>query len=244
MASGMVKLSLFLLVIGAVSLCFISLYHYFLASPHMRLEQVDMKGVDPHMREELIQAYGLDRSPGLLSLHLDELKRRMEAHPWVRTVKLQRRLPHTLVVEVEKEVPVALARTDTLYYVNQWGEIFKEVESTDDMDFPIITGLSAEGDRLGEELNRAMNVVHVLSSQEDPWSVEGLSEIHLRTDGAVSIYFNHMKAEITLVWNELAAKMDGLKKVAAHLDQSGKTDLVTRINLNYVDGAVVSFSNS
>jgi cell division protein FtsQ len=242
-ASGVLKVSFFLVVITVVSICFLSLYHYLLTSPYMKLEQVDMTGVDPKTRDELIRMCGLDVDQGLLNLHLYELKRKMEAHPWVRTVKLERRFPHTLVVEVEKQTPAALARMDNFYYVNRWGEIFKQVSGADNMDLPVITGLSTDNLQVQEELRRAMHVLSVLAPEEGPWSVSELSEIHLKKNGAMSLYFNHMKAEITFMWNELADKMDGLRQVAEHLNQSGKIDLVTRINLNYVDGAVVSFSN-
>jgi hypothetical protein len=36
-------------------------------------------------------------------------------------------------------------------------------------------------------------------------------------------------------------KMEELKKVAKHLRESGKINLVTQIDLNHVDGAIVSF---
>ena len=45
------------------------------------------------------------------------------------------------------------------------------------------------------------------------------------------------------MWNEVADKMDGLRHVAEHLNQSGNIARVTRINLNCTDGAVVSFEN-
>lgn len=241
--SGILKGCLFLVVITVVSICFLSLYNYLLTSPYMRLEQVDMTGVDPKMRDELIRMCGLDAGQGLLSLHLYELKRKMEAHPWIRTAKLERRFPHTLVVEVEKQTPAALARTDDFYYVNRWGEIFKQVSEAEDMDLPVITGLSTDNLQVQEELRRAMHVVGVLALEEGTWSLAELSEIHLGQDGVMSLYFNHMKAEVTFMWNELADKMEGLRQVAEHLNQSGKIDLVTRINLNYVDGAVVSFKN-
>jgi len=241
--SGILKGGLFLGVITVVSICFLSLYHYLLSSPYMKLEHVEMSGADPKMRDELIQACGLDAGQGLLSLHLYELKRKMESHPWIRAVKLERRFPHTLVVEVEKQIPAALARMDDLYYVNQWGEIFKRISESDDMDFPVITGLSTDDGQVREELRQAIHVVKVLAPEKGPWSVSELGEIHVRKNGAMSLYFNQVKAEVTFMWNELADKMDGLKKVAEHLNQTGKIDLVTRINLNYMDGAVVSFKN-
>ena len=241
--SGILKMFLFLAVITALSLSFLSLYHYLLASPYMKLEQVDIKGVDGKMRDELIHACNLDADQGLLSLNLDKLKKQMEEHPWVRSAKLERRFPHTLIVEVEKQVPTALALTDRFYYVNRRGEIFKKLSKSDDIDFPVITGLSKNSSSAKDELGKAIHVLKVLESEDDLWSLEKLSEIHLRKDGGMSLYFNHLKAEITFMWNEFADKMNGLRKVTEHLTQSGKIHSVTHINLNYVDGAVVSFKN-
>lgn len=242
--SALLKVFLFVAVIAAVSLSFLSLYHYLLTSPYMKLEQVDMIGVDGKIRNELIEMCGLNSEQGLLGLNLNKLKKRMEEHPWIRSVKLERRLPQTLIVEAEKQVPVALALTDRFYYVNRWGEIFKTVSESDDNDFPIITGLSKNSSRAKEQLGRTMYVITVLESQHNLWSLDKVSEIHLRKYGEISLYFNHLRAEITFIWNELGDKIDGLKKVAEHLNQSGKIETVTHINLNYEDGAVVSFRNS
>lgn len=242
--SGVLKMLLFVAVMAAVSLSFLSLYHYLLTSPYMKLEQVDMKGVDGKIRNELIEMCGLNFDQGLLGLNLNKLKNRMEKHLWIRSVKLERRFPHTLIVEAEKHVPAALALTDRFYYVNRWGEIFKTVSESDDNDFPIITGLSRNSSRAREQLGKTMHVITVLESEDGLWSLEKVSEIHLKKDGEISLYFNHLKAEITFMWNELGNKIDGLKKVTKHLNQSGKIDAVTHINLNYEDGAVVSFRNS
>ena len=200
-----------------------------------------MKGVDREMRDELMDMCGLNANQNLLSLSLNKLKKKMEKHPWIRSVKLERHFPHTLMVDVEREVPTALALTDRFYYVNRWGEIFKKVSGSDDIDFPVITGLSKNSSRIREELGKAVHVIRVLEPEDDLWSLEELSEIHLRKDGGTSLYFNHLKAEITFMWNEFADKIEGLRKVTEHLNKSGKINLVTHINLNYMDGAVVSF---
>ena len=242
--SGFLKVFLFVAIIAAVSLSFLSLYHYLLASPYMKLEQVNMIGVDGKIRNELIDMCGLSSDQSLLGLNLNKLKKKMEEHLWIRSVKLERRFPRTLFVEVEKQVPAALALTDRFCYVNRWGEIFKTVSDSDDNDLPIITGLSKNRSRAQEQLDKTMHVITVLESEHDLWSLDEVSEIHLKEDGEISLYFNHLRAEVTFMWNELGDKIDGLKKVAEHLNQSGKIDTVTHINLNYEDGAVVSFKNS
>ena len=146
--AGFFKVFLLFIIIGVISLSFLSFYRYLLASPYMKLEQVDMKGVDREMRDELMDMCGLNANQNLLSLSLNKLKKKMEKHPWIRSVKLERHFPHTLMVDVEREVPTALALTDRFYYVNRWGEIFKKVSGSDDIDFPVITGLSKNSSRI------------------------------------------------------------------------------------------------
>jgi cell division protein FtsQ len=239
--SRLLKTLLVLVIVGATSLIFLCLYDYLLTSPYMRLEKVEMKGVDERIKKELLEMCDLDPDVGILGLKLNHLKEVIETHPWVRSVRLERRFPHTLIVEAEKQVPVALVLKDGMYYMNGQGEMFKDVSRGEQIDFPVVTGVTGEGAEAQEQLKRVAHVVRTLEGEEGLWASEELSEIHVRDRGEISLYFAHLKAEVSLVWSDLAKKMDGLKKVAEHLRQTGRIQQVTRIDLNHVDGAVVSF---
>ncbi|HUU81535.1 MAG TPA: FtsQ-type POTRA domain-containing protein [Acidobacteriota bacterium] len=235
------KFSLLVAVITIISFSFLSLYHYLLASPYMKLEHVEVIGVDNSIRAELIERYGLNAENSLIALNLDELKQKMETHPWVRSVRLERQFPDTLVVRAEKEEPRALVLMDKIYYMNRWGEVFKEVSDTEEMDFPIITGVSREGSEVQKQLESTAHLLGILESEGGVWSLNELSEIHLQEKGGMSLYFSHLPAEIKLSCGDLRNKMNGLKKVAEHLTQTGRIHQVTGIDLNYDEGAVVSF---
>ena len=243
-------------VIGVISISFVSFYHYMLKSPYIRLEEVDVRGVDGEIKNGLIKMCGLDDGRSLLALHLNELKQKMEKHPWIRSVKLERRFPHILIVQAEKEIPLALVLRDKVYYMNRWGEAFKEVDKSEEMDFPVITGLSKEEADVKKQLGIAVFIIKILESEEGQWSLNELSEINVKKDGGLSLYFNHLPVEIKLMsdlpaiagsadegkWAaDLSNRLDGLKKVADHLRQTGRIHQVTKIDLNYVDGAVVTF---
>lgn len=242
--AGFFKVSVLICVIGIVSLSFLSFYHYFLASPYMKLWEVEMEGVDGRLKQELIGLGGVQRDTSLLALRLNEIKRKMETHPWVRSVTLERRFPHTLRVVVEKERAIALILTDRFFYMNPMGEIFKEVDDSDEMDFPIITGLSTTGGEMGTQLTSAARILKFLSSQKGFWSVNQLSEIHFRKGGEMSLYFSHLPAEIRLTCRDLPSKIYGLKRVMGHLRENGKINLVTAVDLNHPGGILVSFKKS
>jgi cell division protein FtsQ len=240
--SGLLKVLFLVTGIAVISLSFVFLYYYLLSSPYMKLKQVDMEGVDRKIRQELIETCNLNSDLSLLELNLNELRDKMEAHPWIRSAKLIRRFPHTLIVQAEKESPSALVLLEKLSYMNRWGEIFTQVKELEDMDFPIITGVSEKDPKaLKEKLEMASLILKALEPEKGLWSSNRLSEIHVNRDGRLSIYFDHMNAEIKLMPCDLQSKIDGLKKVEEHLRSTGRIHQVTSINLNHVDGALVSF---
>jgi cell division protein FtsQ len=238
---GFTKIFCLILAVAVISLSFISIYHYLLNSPYVKLRQVKVTGVDGKIRHDLIRIAGLNSELSLVSLNLEKLKQKMEEHPWVRSVKLERRFPHSLIISVEKQIPSALVMTDKIHYMNQHGEIFKEVNDSEEMDFPIITGASQDILENHEQLQRAARVIKILESEKGLWSLNELSEIHLERNRGMSIYFSHLAAEIKVTVEDLEDKMYGLSKVAEHLSKTGRIHQVDRIDLNHVDGAVVSF---
>jgi cell division protein FtsQ len=251
---GLLRVVFMFTVIAFVSVIFLSVYHFLLTSPYLQLEQVEVEGVDRELRNELIDMCGLNSDLSLLALNLNELKQKMEEHAWVRSVRLERQFPHTLIVHVEKEQPWALLLTDKLYHVNRWGKIVREVCDEDRMDLPVITGISNEGPETQMQLDRAVHIMRTFESEEGLWSLSELSEIHMKKEGGVSIYFNHLAAEIKLMGSQpstagpegsrlkdLPSKIDGLKRIAEHLRHSGRINQINGIDLNYVDQAVVSF---
>ena len=242
--AGLFKISFVFAVVTLISVGFLFIYHYLIASPYMKLQQVEVEGVDKKLRHELIQASGLHSDLSLLALNLNSLKEKMKKHPWIRSVNLERRFPHTLFIKAEKETPWALVVIDKIYYMNRWGEVFKEVEDSEDMDFPVVTGVSKQGSEISKQLEEAACIMKALKSEHGLLSLNELSEIHMNENGGMSLYFNRLSAEIKLVCENLTNKIEGLKKVANHLTQTGRIHQVSGIDLNQVGEAVVSFKSS
>ncbi len=112
-----------------------------------------------------------------------------------------------------------------------------------ELDFPIITGVSKDRANKRKHLLRAAHVLNILSSEESPWSLKDLSEVHVKRDGNLSLYFTSFPGVIQARGRDFGFKLDDLKKVVEHLERTGRTQMVRGINLDYQDGAVVSFKN-
>ncbi len=83
------------------------------------------------------------RGESLILLRKDRVKDFLKGMIWVKDVKVFRRFPSTLVVRVVEREPMAMYLSNgTLYYVDQWGDVFKRVEDWEDRDLPIVSCFS------------------------------------------------------------------------------------------------------
>ena len=235
------KFSCLLTGLVIISLLFLYLYENLRTSPYIRLERVIVSGVDESLRHALLKMSELKPDTSLLSVRLDELKQRMEKHPWIRSINLEKRFPHTLVIKAEKEKPCAIVVMGNYHYMNQWGKVFRRVDKGERMDFPLITGITTRGSDREKQLQLAAGVLRVLEAETDPWSLAQLSEVHVKKSGHISLYFLSLPAVIEMEGNQLEEKMGDLKRLVEHLRKTGRIHMVKRINLNYREGAVVSY---
>ncbi len=230
-----------ILVLALISFSFLSVYHYLLTSPYLELDHVEVQGVQKELKAELLKRADLAPKVSLLALNLRALKKRLEEHPWIRSVQLERKFPHTLLVRAEKQEPRAILLCNGMYYLNRFGEAFKKVDSSEDSDFPLVTGLQENSNRIQDELKGAARLMEVLQEEKSPWSLAGLAEIHIEDENHSTLYFEHMEAGIRVSEKGIRKEIQELRRVVAHLVSSGKIAQVMAIDFGYTRGAIVSF---
>lgn len=229
-------------VVASISVLFLSLYQYLISSPCMTLEEVRISGVDESIKRELIEITDLDSELSLLTINLNGLKKKMESHPWVRKVELEKSFPDLLIVRVEKEVPYAIVVLDKLYYINRWGVPFKELEYNDDKDFPFINGISPGNNDREYYMKLAARILSVFESEKGAWSIENISEIYFGEGETVSLYSTSMPLVLKMGYDGLAMKKKKLRSILD--DLKGRIHMVKAIDLNYSKQAVVSFRDA
>jgi cell division protein FtsQ len=242
--SSFIKFSCLILVVVSLSLFFVTIYQYLLTSAYIKLEEVVITGVDGEMKHRLLEMSQLRFDLSLLAVNTRDLKRRLEKHPWIRSVDIEKHFPHTLMIHAEKQEPCGVVALDKLYYVNRHGEMFKEVDQDDALDFPIVTGLPPQGEDLQTKLRLATQVLDFLENHGGDWSERDLSEIHLEDHEYFTLYLRSIPGAVCLSRTSLETKLGKLNRVIDHLNKTGRTHMVRSINLDYGDGVVVSFRNT
>ncbi len=81
-------------------------------SPLLAIEQIDVKGNAQVTPAEVIAAAHVGEGDAMVWLDLDQVAARLEASPWIRTAKVTRDWPRTLVIAVTERTPAAWVQVD------------------------------------------------------------------------------------------------------------------------------------
>lgn len=118
---------------------------FFLYAPQMLLvkaEQIEVTGNHIVSREAVLQQFAHDRGRSVLRIPLDARRGALEEISWVEAATVQRILPNRIRVEVAERAPIAFLRNGTeLALIDGHGVILDRPRG-EDLQFPIITGLS------------------------------------------------------------------------------------------------------
>ena len=239
---GLIKIFLFFLGLGALSLAFITGYQFLSSSSYFRLHNIVVAGVSDDFREELIKMSGLKEEENLLSIESSTIRRNIERHPWIKSVFLKKDFPHTLYITAESEEAVAIVIRETMSFMNKEGIIFKDVESNDCIDFPVVTGLSKSDEKNTAKLKGAASLLHVIHLCDSPFLIKNLSEIHVEENGAFTAYFKTLPFKVLFGRGDFERKINSLIDIISHLQTTYRLNQAKSIDLNYIDRAVVAFN--
>jgi len=239
---GLIKIFLFFLGLGALSLAFITGYQFLSSSSYFRLNNIVVAGVSDDFREELIKISGIKERENLLSIDSSTIRKNIERHPWIKSVSLKKEFPGTLYIKAENEEAVAIVILETMSFMDKEGIIFKDVESNDCIDFPVVTGLSQGDATNGVKLKRVASLLNAIHLCASPLLIKNLSEIHVEEDGAFIVYFKKLPFNVLFGRGDFERKIGSLIDIISHLRTTYRLDQARSIDLDYSDRAVVAFT--
>jgi cell division protein FtsQ len=129
-------------VVIFVSFFFIFVHDVFTQSDHFRAQRIHVEGAQRLSPLAVISHAGLHPAINVLSVNLTAARKRLLAHPWVAEAEIQREIPSTLRIRIREHLPVAVVDMGRKFLLNRQGEIFKEWESSDPVDLPVVAGLT------------------------------------------------------------------------------------------------------
>ena len=159
-------------------------------SARFDVEEVRVEGHRNAGQIEIRHLANIPAGMKLWSVDLEAVAAGVAEHPWVSTVDVDRSWPNGVTVRVEEHEPVLLLQHRGLYYVNAEAEVFKRAR-TDDLDYPVMTGLDADWADAHPAVSRRIlkDAVAVLAAVDNDTllSSKAVSEVRFSADTGFAI---------------------------------------------------------
>ncbi len=153
----------------------------FLSSEAMTITRLTVSGNARVSKGEVLALLDGVRGSNMLSVDLDEWRRRLMNSPWIADAEIRRTFPGTLAVKVVERQPLAIARIhDTLYLVDQRATVIDEFgPNYAGLDLPVIDGLAsdAKGGLLVDEVRAGLAARLLSDLQRAPKLAKRVSQI-------------------------------------------------------------------
>lgn len=228
-------------VVALVGLLGYEAYSLMASATFFKIENIEVSRLNRLSRAEVIAQAGIKPGDDLMSLHLGRIGDQLSKNPWVEKVRIRRYLPHTIVLEITEQEPVAVASMGYLYYLNAGGEVFKLLTEGDKLDFPVFTGVNEEDlskDPVGSKdaIKKMLSLVGMLKDGT-VLKLEDVSEIHYDKGYGFTIFMADRGVPVRLGRTGFDEKLTRLARIYATLKPQMTT--LEYIDLDYIDKIVV-----
>jgi hypothetical protein len=205
-----------------------------------RLTDVEIQGLRYLTRSEVLKTMGIGAKTSVWG-ELDTWSERLLAHPLIRTVHVERRIPSGLLISLSERVPVALVATPTVEPVDAEGTLLPLDPAEHRLDLPLLEmdRAPAQGSRLLPEAGRELvgEVARLMSV--DPSFLQMISEV--RWGERRSLVARWVEPEVEFLL-PLGVSQDRLREALnalAHAASNPSLEVPEVIDVRFADQVVV-----
>jgi cell division protein FtsQ len=244
------------ILVGVAVMCigFVGFFvcrHWACQSDLFRVCQVLVKGCDRVTEEEILQLSNVTAQDNLLSLDLKSIATSIEAHPWVHTVEVKKKLPDHLMITIKERTSVALLNSDKMYLVDEQGEIIDELSTEEPVSLPIITGIDPKNiidhqitKSPNHQIQKALELISMASKGTRTLGVNNISQIDIAKRDTLILYTSDSGIPFHFDTENLSTQFSKAEKVLYQLYRSGTYKKATKVDLDYGPGhALVSLKH-
>jgi cell division protein FtsQ len=207
------------------------------ASPRYALRNIEISSGSRISPDEIIALCQVADGDRLLKLDPDAIAARVAEHPWAAEVRVRRRLPSILEVQVVERKAVATVNLGGLFLIDERGRPFKRATMAEADGLPVLTGLERSqyvDQRLASEaaFREALGILD--GWRKKPGRPE-VGEVNLSPRYGYTLFLLEGGAEIRLGRKDYDRKLARLDQIFEAVKASG-TDPAT-VRVVHLDGS-------
>ena len=214
------------------------LYNKLIGAPWLKLEQIEITGLNNLDRSEILNTMGLERGQCTLNIGIVQVAERLKKLPAVRQACVRFESRGRLAAEIVEREPAATVRCGGKdMQMDIEGILFSEAAPDEKRPLPLITGLCDSNINLGDRVPaRSMGPIRELLSAIDSsknWlSGTAIGECRWNENG-FTLVLGERAVPVDIGKDAFEQKIAKLRKVINTLNELDWTALVTRIDLDY-----------
>jgi hypothetical protein len=121
-----------------------ALYRFATASARFAIQDVVVTGHTRASADSIAKLSGATLGTNIFDVDLLRMKRAVEAHPWVKSARVERNFPSSVEIEVVEHEPRVLVALGHLYYADAEGDVVKRYTPGERETLPVVTGLTRD----------------------------------------------------------------------------------------------------
>lgn len=206
------------------------------------LKEVGVQGYERVLPAEIINASGLTFGQNLFSINLSKVRRDIMTIPWISSVSIRKSPPHKIDIAVTERKAYCMILLDHLYYTDGNGIIFKKVNDSDPLNYPVITGFDVKGDQFVDvPLGPVVNAVSFIRNLDQDSLVvsKDISELHVDNTGYTVITNDGLM--IRFGTDDLTYRINKLNAIINYFGD--KMQIFSSIDLRFKGMGVVQYKH-
>jgi cell division protein FtsQ len=212
-----------------------------LESGYFGVEQVRLEQQGRVSEGDILDASDIKIGDSLFDLDLHMIGRKIEEDPWIARADVERSFPDQVVIRVVEREVKAIIDLDYLYYVDKSGEVFKMLDASDQLNYPVITGIDRQylldnPDQTQNCLNMALQLMDALSNRT-LFNLDDVSEIHYDEQEGMILHTRIGGVPVRMGKQGFNAKLNRLERIYSDLEP--RLMALKYIDLNVTDRVIV-----
>ena len=199
-------------------------YQWSAHSDAFMISSVDVKGVRQLTEDSIRDIAGAFTGQNVFRVDIDAAARRARANPWVKDVRIHRRLPNRISMVITERAPAAvLDNGKSRYLVDEEGTVMEKIlrENAAGLQLPLVQikdCIARPGDVVSTGgMHEALALISELSSRGG-WRI---SEVTIKADTPESITVLYADHEFKIGSGRFSEKLRRLSEIMADAKQRG-----------------------
>lgn len=163
---------------------------FLLKSSFFNIDNVLVRGNKKLTREEIVNSSALNHKENIFRANLKESKKKIRELPYIEDVKIDRKYPNKVEIEVvERKALFLIQKASKFLKVDEQGFFLEEIEENEE-NFPVFTGLNVDKFNLGDNvfsLGLSNVIIEFIQETIDLRLIEVFHKINLKEKDNIEI---------------------------------------------------------